>query len=188
MNEIPEIDPYFKSRLTEATRSIGGRKHCNFECKYYSLCPLQPMGIQTGNCELNQFPLTVQRTFINLFLEGREGLIYEMLVDIWKFRMNCNLEGNKTDAKEYLNILMKFHKEVYGAAAKIIAPKDIDIKIQEVGKTISNISKPKEIPYDTDILYDNDDEESLFQGDFAEKMIKVFKEHRAEDEEDDIRG
>lgn len=131
--DIPELDGFYKNRLGEVDHVLGQRINCNRDCRYYMICPLRPTSAPSGECLLAQMPLSFQQTFIDLFLEGRPGLIHEMIMTLWRFRIAANIDGSKKDAEQYFKLLLKFHREVYGSAKQTESPKDLDVIVREVG-------------------------------------------------------
>jgi hypothetical protein len=163
----------YNSSLTESGIVLKAQTRCNNQCRYYAICPIRAIAEPGGNCLLKTLPQSDVQSFVNLFLEKRDGLIHEMLLAMWHYKMSSNVTGSKRDAKEYLNMLITFHREIYGSAKGTEAIKDLEIVVTQVGmeqppedkgrlrKINSESDELDGIVLDADI-YDPDDPESLF--------------------------
>ena len=167
------------------------REFCNKECKYFDTCPLQPISCDPENedngkfkCLLKTKGVDYQRTYLNLFLEGRVGIANELLVSLLKLKESMDCE-NKNDIKAYLEMVMKVNKEVYGTAKQVEVNDELEVKISEVSKKTpiceirgkdNKMTKQSEyeIPY-------SQDEESLLNDDYMVEYIEGSKRNKKEE-------
>lgn len=179
-NEPEKTVSRYQGNLTESQMVLKKRTICNSTCRYYLVCPIRSIALIDGVCLLAKLPQTDIQTFVNLFLEKNEGLIHEMLLSLWHYKQNSNVTGSKRDAKEYFNLLVTLHKEIYGTVKGSESVKDLSIVVTEVGlqqddpqmRVIkSDDPRLNGIGID-DAVYDPDDPESLFTSPVIDNIKK----------------
>ena len=141
IEKVPEINAKRNGRFNEFYEIMRKRSYCNDKCKYYKMCPLQPLSQSPENrnekgnypCKLKELPSDAQRVYLNLFLNGRYGMANELLNALFQYRGSLDMT-KKSQSKEYLEMVMKANKELYGSAKNVEAPPDMEVKITEVAK------------------------------------------------------
>ena len=188
--------PTKRSSIQKFREVMTKREWCNKACRYYERCPFQPVSCTEENlvkyrksdneplypCLLKSQPEELQRSFINLFMEGRFGLAHEMCMTVFHYKHAIGLEPTKTDVKSYFEILLKLNKSLYGEAKTIEAPEDMEVKITEVGRAPSTdeILEQRDEGHPLagagrkhfSVDYDKNDEDSLLSGHTMEDYIR----------------
>lgn len=170
IKKVPDINTKRNGRFNEFYEVMRKRLYCNDKCKYFKMCPLQPYSQSEDNqnkdgkypCLLKQKSPSEQQTYLNLFLNGRYGMANELLIAAFAIRDTLDL-SNKRDAREYLEMLIKVNKELYGSAKNVEAPPDMEVKITEVAKApdIGDRSGGLKKNYSLPVPDKEDDPESL---------------------------
>ena len=181
IKKVPDINAKRNGRFNEFYEVMRKRLYCNDKCKYYKMCPLQPYSQSEENrnekgnypCLLKTKDPAIQQTFLNLFLNGRYGMANELLTATHAYRESLDLT-KKRDAREYLEMLMKANKELYGSAKNVEAPPDMEVKITEVAKApdIGDRSGGLKKNYSLSVPDEEDDPESmLLDNDFVTAYV-----------------
>jgi hypothetical protein len=112
--------------------SLKRRKTCNPKCFYFEECPLMSMSMSSEGhkCHMKLFPESVRKRFQDVFLSGEEGMILDLKKAIYQYGLT------QTDArgrKEYIEMMLKLHKAVYGDKSQIISDKEpLQINISQL--------------------------------------------------------
>ena len=92
-------------------------------------------------CLMKAFPESTRRRFQEVFLSGEDGMILDLKKAIYQYGLT------QTDArgkKEYIELMLKLHKAVYGDKSQIISDKEpLQININQLQTTQE---LPKVIP------------------------------------------
>lgn len=195
-NGMVASNPSNRKAIQKFRETMGKREWCNKGCRYYDRCPFQPVSCDPQNlvrvrksdneslypCLLKTQPVELQRSFINLFMEGRYGLAHELCMTAFHYKHSIGSDPTKTDVKSYFELLLKLNKSIYGEAKNIEAPDDMEVKITEVGRApaIDEILEARSDPnaltprnkaeYTLD--YNKEDEDSLLSGHTMEDYVK----------------
>ena len=177
IEKVPELNAKRNGRFNEFYEIMRKRTYCNDKCKYYKMCPLRPHSQSQENrtkdgkypCLLKKMEPDAQRVYLNLFLNGRYGMANELLNALFQYRGSIDMT-KKSQAKEYLEMVMKANKELYGSAKNVEAPPDMEVKITEVAKATpinkiedgkTQIQKGLKKEYALDVPEEEDDPDSL---------------------------
>jgi hypothetical protein len=146
------VDMAHVSNLTQEDRIKGGktssifksmagtlrrRKTCSPKCYYFEECPLMSMSMSDSEkrCHMKLFPESVRKRFQDVFLSGEEGMILDLKKAIYQYGLT------QTDArgrKEYIELMLKLHKAIYGDKSQIISDKEpLQINISQLQTTQS---------------------------------------------------
>ncbi len=125
-------DPVEQTALSNLSR----RYKCDDTCPYYLDCPMMMSSRQgDGQCQVRNFPITWQRTFINLFSRGAEGLKNEIVNQLYTIRTRTpSISTDPDTAKDYMKLLLSVFKEFHGKDANKNLPDKLVIHMQEPEK------------------------------------------------------
>jgi hypothetical protein len=85
---------------------------------------------------MKAFPEAVRKRFQDVFLSGEDGMILDLKKAIYQYGLT------QTDArgkKEYIELMLKLHKAVYGDKSQIISDKEpLQINISQLQTSVSD--------------------------------------------------
>ena len=190
VDEVPNPNKRFKHKITEVNAIVNHKENCGTSCRYYSICPMRDLSTQTdGTCLLRGFPYSFRTSFMNLFIEGKTGLVYEIMLTLFRYRQVANIDGSKADAKEYHELLLKTHREIYGGAKSQPTPKDLEVEIRQMGtidgKRFRRLEMNDElIEVAEDLIGDPEDKESLFYEEMSDDVRAILGKDLDNEEEE----
>lgn len=140
------------------------RTNCTQSCTFFAICP---MTIYAPHAICMDLTLEEKKRFFHLFLYGAEGLKNEILSTLFSFSKGISF-SEPDDLKEYLELLLKVHKNVYDG-------KQITKNQGTFNIVVGDYNKPteKEPIVILDTYADPEkDSESLIFSEMATQMIK----------------
>lgn len=140
---------------------VTKRIKCNKGCRYFDICPWRVFSKDDGQCHARDAPITAVRIFINLLVDGQYGVEAEILNATFEYALHVKENPTIKNRREYIDTLIKVHKELYGSTDITKAPSKLVVGITESNgyayKDNDQLSDIDAIPED-----DAEDEESLF--------------------------
>jgi len=115
--------------------SLKRRKTCNTKCFYFEECPLMSMSLSSPDkkCLMKAFPEAVRKRFQDVFLSGEDGMILDLKKAIYQYGLT---QTDPRGKKEYIELMLKLHKAVYGDKSQIISDKEpLQINISQLQTT-----------------------------------------------------
>jgi len=111
---------------------IAKRIRCDPTCPYYVKCPMILAAQKEGGvCIIKDFPVSFQRSFLNLFTGGAEGFRQEIQEQLLTIRTITPVDSSATAAKDYLNLLLKSFGLLYGKEKNTDIPERLVIQMNE---------------------------------------------------------
>ena len=144
-------------------RLIAGLKQrdgCSDTCHIYHSCPYQwlsstakPDKFGHHPCFLRAQPQITIRRVVNLFLTGEKGLLDEMARAIFEYSKQVNVNQTPRAWKEFLGMLVAYHKCAYGGLQDRLPPGSLNIQINT--KVVGDKGKGlKSMPAGTPVIVD----------------------------------
>ena len=118
--------------------SLKRRKTCNTKCFYFEECPLMSMSLSSPDkkCLMKAFPEAVRKRFQDVFLSGEDGMILDLKKAIYQYGLT---QTDPRGKKEYIELMLKLHKAVYGDKSQIISDKEpLQINISQLQTSVSD--------------------------------------------------
>lgn len=118
--------------------SIKNRKKCSTKCAIFDICPLMALSISKANvgtaCLLNKGGNALIRRFVNIFVKGEQGLLNELDNVLYIYGLDIESQP-KSVQKEYANLILQKHRQVYGDKERIQEMKpQLTVVINEMGR------------------------------------------------------
>lgn len=149
-----------KDAYKELNKVLAKRKYCNNKCRYFDSCPFQSL---SESCTLAAYSEKVRRRFISLFMSEEEGLVEELRRSIFLYgAYEADTAADGKPLQEYINMLFKLHKSMYGS-------KDVDEQTPEINVQIRRVEHKDTT--EEEILEVEEDEESLLNSDIVNELF-----------------
>jgi hypothetical protein len=171
--------------------SIKKRRKCSVKCMYFDDCPLMSMAISSPDkaCVMKKFPESIRQRFVDIFLNGEEGMVNDIKKAIYKYGLTS---ATPKEQREYIELMLKLHKAVYGDKSQFITNQEpLQININQFQPNIKEIpivvkESKRSIELKEGIMAEckeiadvEMDPESLFS---SEKLDEIVRRYESEDE------
>jgi hypothetical protein len=134
----------------EFIKRFEAQEHCDDNCPVILVCAYAK---KSNRCIYKKGNKKLQQRFENLWLNGKDGMITELINTMMSVGVTTETEGNKlTDQRAYADLLMRGMKSIYGD----VQP---DTKAQQqtiIDVKILNIEDTRKV-YNTDVINSYED-------------------------------
>lgn len=148
---MPRIKLPNSHNLTNEDRSKGGktvslykslknamerRERCSTACMFFEKCPVSAVsyGSPDKKCLMKEFPETVRRQFVDLFLTGEEGIIRAIKTALHNYMNDVDAYGKLSDKRDMVKLMLEFYDKVYNNPRKSPTKKEpLVITMRRVG-------------------------------------------------------
>jgi len=113
-------------------KRFNAQELCDSSCPVVLVCSFAG---KYPECFYRKFPKKVQDRFANLWLNGKEGMITELINALVAIGVDTDTEGKLADRRAYADLLMRVMKTVYGETPQSSQSQQqtvIDVKILNV--------------------------------------------------------
>lgn len=120
---------------------MRNREYCDTGCRFFESCPVQPLSytLEDRKCLLKLYGEPLRRTFLNISLRGEVGVFDEMRRCVILYARKVEVSTALKDVRDYFDLLLKFHKAVYGEKGVQGVVPPLDVTIKQVGREVSTV-------------------------------------------------
>jgi hypothetical protein len=146
-------------------------------------------------CMMKAFPDRIRQRFVKVFLEGEDGMLNEIRTAIYKYGLEADSIPGLREKREYIELMLKLHKAIYGDKSQIISDKEpLQINIQQLSgvpletRVIEAVESKRSIALKEaiqkeceDVANVEEDPESLFTSPVLSEIIKKRENEETQD-------
>jgi len=157
--------------------SLSKRVKCTPNCLYFEICPVCAMsyGSPERKCMMKEFPETVKKQFVNMFLSGEEGVISQIKTTLHNYMVDVEAYGTLHDKRDMVQTMLSFYDKVYNNPKKMVGKKEpLTITIRRVGMEPQTVLVNPREPMSVGTFIesaDKDDRESLINSPVLDTIL-----------------